>query len=335
MTDDKSAINRIGILGGGAWGTALAVAAAAAGRDVVLWARNPAVVDAINDDHANPLYLPAIDLDPAIRATGRLAEAAGADALLLAVPAQHLRGLATDLAAVALADRPLVICCKGIEQGTGATMGEVLDTTMPGNPQAVLSGPTFAIEVARGLPTAVTLAAADPVVGQRLIDALGRPVFRPYYSADPRGAELGGAVKNVLAIACGIVEGRALGDNARAALISRGLAELLRLGRHLDVKSESLMGLAGLGDLVLTCTSGTSRNYSLGVELGRGRALDDILKERRSIAEGVWTADALHGLAKQRGIDMPIVHAVHSLLHEGAGLDQVIGGLLTRPFTSE
>jgi len=335
MTDDNSAISRIGILGGGAWGTALAMAAAAAGRDVILWARNPAVVEAVNNGHVNPLYLPDIELDPTIHATGRLDEAAQADALLLAVPAQHLRSVATDLAAVATPDPPLVICCKGIEQGTGATMSAVLDATLPDNPQAVLSGPTFAIEVARGLPTAVTLAASDPAIGQRLIDALGRPEFRPYYSADPRGAELGGAVKNVLAIACGIVEGRALGDNARAALISRGLAELLRLGRHLKVTSESLMGLAGLGDLVLTCTSGTSRNYSLGVELGRGRALEEILNERRSIAEGVWTADALHGLARQHGIDMPIVHAVQRLLHEGDGLDQVIGGLLTRSFKSE
>jgi len=329
-------MQRIGIIGGGAWGSALALTARRAGRDVVLWAREPEVAAAINRDHANPLFLPGVALDPAIGATTELAHAVrGADALLLVAPAQHLRALAAGLAPLLPAGLPVVICAKGIEEGTGALMSEVIAATLPHAPLAVLSGPTFASEVAAGLPTAVTLACADAALGRRVIAALGTRSFRPYLAADVAGAEIGGAVKNVLAIACGIVMGRKLGDNARAALITRGLAEMVRLALAKGGKPETLMGLSGLGDLVLTCTSLTSRNHSLGVALGEGKALAEILAGRRSIAEGVSSAAAAAALARRLGIDMPITAAVDAILHHGAAIDAAIEGLLARPFRSE
>jgi len=331
----KAALERIGIIGGGAWGTALALTARRAGRHVTLWAREAEVVAAINRDHVNPLFLPGIALDPEIRATADLAEAAAADLLLLVAPAQHLRALAGALAAQVAADLPVLICTKGIEEGSGALMGEVVAAALPASPIAVLSGPTFAAEVARGLPTAVTLACAEKALGRRLITALGTRSFRPYLSEDVIGAEIGGAVKNVLAIACGIVLGRKLGDNARAALITRGLAEMVRLALRKGGKAETLMGLSGLGDLVLTCTSLQSRNHSLGAALGEGRPLAEILAERRSVAEGVTSAAATASLAKRLGVDMPIVAAVDAILHKGAAVDQAIEALLARPFKSE
>ena len=331
----KAALERIGIIGGGAWGTALALTARRAGRHVTLWAREAEVVAAINRDHVNPLFLSGIALDPEIRATADLAEAAAADLLLLVAPAQHLRALAGALAAQVAADLPVLICTKGIEEGSGALMGEVVAAALPASPIAVLSGPTFAAEVARGLPTAVTLACAEKALGRRLITALGTRSFRPYLSEDVIGAEIGGAVKNVLAIACGIVLGRKLGDNARAALITRGLAEMVRLALRKGGKAETLMGLSGLGDLVLTCTSLQSRNHSLGAALGEGRPLAEILAERRSVAEGVTSAAATASLAKRLGVDMPIVGAVDSILHKGAAVDQAIAALLARPFKSE
>ncbi len=334
MTDDF--FHRIGIIGGGAWGSALALTLRRAGREVVLWAREAEVVAAINRDHVNPLFLPGVTLDPGIVATTELGEAArGVDALLLVAPAQHLRALATVLARHLPAGLPLVICVKGIEEGSGALMTEVVAEMLPAAPLAVLSGPTFAGEVARGLPTAVTLASGDRALGERLIVALGTRSFRPYLADDLIGAQIGGAVKNVLAIACGIVRGRGLGDNARAALITRGLAEMVRLARAKGGRPETLMGLCGLGDLVLTCTGPQSRNQSLGVALGEGRALADILAERRSVAEGVTSAAAAAALALRLGIDMPITAAIDAILHHGAAIDQAIAGLLARPFKSE
>lgn len=333
--NSSAAIERIGIIGGGAWGTALALTARRAGRAVVLWAREPDVVGAINRDHVNPLFLPDVPLDPAIRATQELDDAAAADALLLVAPAQHLRSLTRGLARHVAASTPVVICTKGIEEKSGALMSEVGATELPGAAIAVLSGPTFAGEVARGLPTAVTLAADDAELGQRLIAALGTRSFRPYLSDDRVGAEIGGAVKNVLAIACGIVTGRQLGDNARAALITRGLAEMVRLALAKGGRAETLMGLSGLGDLVLTCTGLQSRNHSLGVALGEGRALKDVLAERRSVAEGVTSAAAATALARRLGVDMPITTAVDDILHRGAAVDQAIAALLARPFKSE
>lgn len=329
-------MQRIGIIGGGAWGSALALTARRAGRDIVLWVREAEVAAAINRDHLNPLFLPGVALDPGIVATVELAAAVhGADALLLVSPAQHLRGLVAALAPLVPARLPLVICVKGIEEQSGALMSEVLAELLPEAPLAVLSGPTFAAEVARGLPTAVTLASADRALGERLIAALGTRSFRPYLADDLAGAQIGGAVKNVLAIACGIVSGRRLGDNARAALITRGLAEMTRLARAKGGRPETLMGLCGLGDLVLTCTGLQSRNHSLGVALGEGRALAEILAERRSVAEGVTSAAAAAALARRLGVDMPITAAVDAILHHGAAIDGAVAGLLARPFKSE
>jgi glycerol-3-phosphate dehydrogenase (NAD(P)+) len=330
-----SRFKEIGVVGGGAWGTALAATAERAGAKVTLWAREPEVVAAITGQHENTAFLPGVSLSPAIAATGDLARVAGADALLLVVPAQYLRATATALAPMLPAATPLVIAAKGIEMGSGATLGEVLAEILPRNPVAVLSGPTFAIEVARGQPTAVTLATLDQALGTELVQAVGTQTFRPYLSDDPVGCEIGGAVKNVLAIACGIVSGRGLGDNARAALITRGLAEMVRLAVAKGGKPATLMGLSGLGDLVLTCTAMQSRNCSLGAALGQGRSLADVLGERRSVAEGVASASAVAALAARLGLDMPIVAAVDAILHKGAAIDAAISGLLARPFKAE
>jgi len=325
----------VGVIGGGAWGTALAMVAATGGAPVTLWAREPEVVAAIQRQRRNPLFLPTVALDPSIRATGDIAEAAGADLVLLVVPAQHVRNVLGQLGQHLRASVPLVICAKGIEQNSGFLMSEVVRAVLPQMPLAVLSGPTFAAEVAAGLPTAVTLACADAALGRALIARLGRPTFRPYLSTDVIGAEIGGAVKNVLAIACGIVDGRGLGDNARAALITRGLAEMLRLGLAKGAKHDTLMGLSGLGDLVLTCTSRQSRNCSLGAALGQGRSLSEVLGERVSVAEGVFSASAVVALAERLDVDMPIAAAVDAVLNRGAAIEASIAALLARPFTTE
>ena len=328
-------MQRFGIIGGGAWGTALGQVLRRAERDVVLWAREPEVVAAINEHHTNPFFLPDVALDREIRATGELAEAAEADALLLVAPAQHLRGLALKLARSFARPVPIVICAKGIEEETGALLSEVVAASVPQAMLAVLSGPTFAAEVAKGLPTAITLATSDASLGQRLIAALGTREFRPYLSEDVAGAQIGGAVKNVMAIACGVVMGRGFGDNARAALITRGLAEMVRLALAKGGKAETLMGLSGLGDLTLTCCSTQSRNHSLGLALGRGESLEGYVAGRRTIAEGVTSAAAAAALARKLNIDMPIVSGVDAILHHGAAIDGVIEALLTRPFKAE
>lgn len=323
---------RIGVVGAGAWGTALAQVAAANGEEVTIWAREPEVVDTINTSHENTLFLKGLKLSPSIRATGDLAALSGCGAFLLVTPAQHLRTVAATLPADG---RPLVLCAKGIEEGSGLLMHEVARAVQPASPIAVLSGPTFAHEVAAGLPTAVTLAAADREMGERLIARIARPHFRPYYSDDVAGAEVGGAVKNVLAIACGVVEGRGLGLNARAALISRGFAEMTRFGLAKGARPETLAGLAGLGDLVLTCSSTSSRNFSLGKGLGEGARAADLLADRRTVAEGAFTAPVLKRAADQLGVDMPIVAAVCALLSGEALVDAVVGQLLARPLRRE
>lgn len=324
-------MNRIAVIGGGAWGTALAQVAAKAGCEVLLWAMEGDVVDAINAGHENPVFLPGIGLDPAIRATGELDDVGASDAWLVVTPAQHMRSV---LERAPRCEVPHVLCSKGIEERSGEFLHKVAGEACPGAPIAVLSGPTFAHEVARGLPTAVTLAAEDRHVGERLRDALAQPAFRIYRSDDVAGAEIGGAVKNVLAIACGVVEGRGLGQNARAALIARGFAEMTRFGVAMGARPETLAGLSGLGDLVLTCSSTSSRNYSLGKGIGEGRSADELMADRRTVAEGAFTAPVLARIAKQRGIDMPIVDAVDRLL-KGAALDFVVEQLLSRPPKSE
>ena len=328
-------MRRIGVIGAGAWGTALALAARRAGSDVVLWAREAEVVEAVNAGRGNPVFLPGIPLEPGIRATSDWAEAASCDGLLLVTPAQHLRSACRTLKPLLRAGVPVVICAKGIEISTGKLMSEAVAEELPDAPLAVLSGPTFAAEVARGLPTAVTLAIRDADLGHALVAAIGGLTFRPYLSDDLVGAQIGGAVKNVLAIGCGIVEGRGLGENARAALITRGLAEINRLGQALGARSETLMGLSGLGDLTLTCSSLQSRNMSLGHDLGRGRALSDILAERRSVAAGVYTAEAVVALAGRLGVEMPICAAIDAILNRGADVPATIAALMSRPFKPE
>jgi len=335
MNQTSHSYQRIGIIGGGAWGTALGVTAGRAGRDVVLWARESAVVSAINAEHRNTMFLPDVALDPGIVACSDFAAVCEVDALLLVAPAQFLRAVCAEIAPHLKPGVPVVICAKGIEQGSGALMSDIVEDTLPDTTVAALSGPTFAIEVARGQPTAVTLACADAAIGQALVDALGTRSFRPYLSDDVVGAEVGGAVKNVLAIASGVVTGRNLGENARAALITRGLAEIIRLGRVLGARPETLMGLSGLGDLVLTCSSEQSRNMSLGAALGRGQRLNDILNERRSVAEGVASAPAVVALAKRLEIEMPISAAVNALLSGDAEVEDIIEGLMARPFRHE
>ena len=328
-------IGIIGIIGAGAWGTGLAMLARRAGRDTVLWALEAEVAEAVNGSHENSVYLPGAALDSGIAATTDLAVAADADALLLAVPAQFVRATCERLAGVCAQGIPIVICAKGIEQESGALPSEIVAEVLPRAPLAVLSGPTFAAEVARDLPTAVTLACADREVGKTLSESLGTPCFRIYLSSDLIGAQIGGAAKNVLAIACGIVEGRGLGDNARAALITRGLAEVNRLGGAKGARLETLMGLSGLGDLVLTCNAMQSRNFSLGVAMGKGEALEDILGKRRSVAEGVFTASSVCALAEDHGVAMPICEAVNGILNRGQDIDLTIAALLDRPFKEE
>jgi glycerol-3-phosphate dehydrogenase (NAD(P)+) len=326
---------RIGVIGAGAWGTALALTAARAGREVLLWAREAEVVEAVNTQRRNAVFLPDVTLDPPVAATSDLAAAARADALLLVPPAQHLRATCAALKPCLAADVPLVICAKGIEQNTCALMTAIVEETLPRHPALILSGPTFAKDVALGLPTAVTLATTAPDLGRALAEALKTKTFRPYVSGDPVGVEIGGAAKNVLAIGCGIAEGKGLGANARAALLTRGLAEIVRLAVACGGRAETLMGLAGLGDLVLTATSMQSRNYSLGVALGQGQTLEAILGARRAVTEGVYTAAAVVTLAGRRGVDMPIFAAMDRILNRGAAIDAELHGLLNRPLRDE
>jgi len=331
----QSQLQKIGVLGAGAWGTALACVAKRAGRDVVLWAHEPDVVEAINSDGVNPLFLPDIQLEPQIRATSDITEAIDADIVLIVTPAQFLRPVTSELTSRWNSGVPAVLCAKGIEHGSLKLMSEVVAETLPDAPVAVLSGPTFAAEVARGLPTAVTLAVADTGLQHAIADALAAPGFRLYRSDDVVGAEVGGVVKNVLAIACGISEGRGLGDNARAALITRGLAEIVRLGRVRGGKPETFMGLSGLGDLTLTCNAMQSRNFSLGVALGEGAALGEILSTRRTVAEGVFSAAAITELAGKLSIEMPICKAVDAVINHAADISETIADLLARPVKVE
>jgi glycerol-3-phosphate dehydrogenase (NAD(P)+) len=322
---------KLGVLGGGAWGTALAQVAAEGG-ETLLWAREPEVVESINAAHENALFLAGHPLDPAIRATGDLADLRQCDALLVVTPAQHMRAVLAALPRLAV---PLILCAKGMEGASMKLMHDVAREAQPEARVAVLSGPTFAHEVAARLPAAVTLAVDDAELGERLRARIARPWFRPYLSDDVVGAEIGGAVKNVLAIACGVVEGRRLGQNARAALISRGFAEMTRFGLARGARAETLAGLSGLGDLVLTCSSVSSRNFSLGKGLGEGRTAAELLADRRTVAEGAFTAPVLRRAAGEAGVDMPIVDAVCALLSGEENVDEVVERLLSRPLRSE
>ena len=322
----------VGVIGAGAWGTALAQMLASDGRDVLIWAREAELVAEINSARTNSLFLPSATLSDTIRATGDLGEMAGLDALLVVTPAQHMGSV---LATMPEHPRDLVLCSKGIEAGTGRLMNHVARDAAPGSAIAVLSGPTFAHEVAAGLPTAVTLACAEgEEQWDRIAPLVARQAFRPYFSDDVTGAEIGGSVKNVLAIACGVVDGLGLGQNARAALIARGYAEMLRFGEALGARAETLAGLCGLGDLVLTCSSTSSRNFSLGKALGEGRKADELMADRKTVAEGVHTAPVLVELAARHAIAMPIVTAVYDLL-KGDEPRAVVSALLSRPLRAE
>lgn len=319
---------KLAVVGGGAWGTALAQVAATGGRETILWALEDDVVTAVNEIHENPVYLKGLKLEPAIRATSDFSALAEADAWLMVTPAQHMRAV---LGRSPCPNMPLILCSKGIEENSGKLLHDVAHEVCPTSPVAVLSGPTFAHEVAAGLPTAVTLACQDRALGEALRARINLPHFRTYCTDDVAGAEVGGAVKNVLAIACGVAEGRGLGHNARAALIARGFAEMTRFGLAMGGRRETLAGLSGLGDLVLTCSSTSSRNFSLGKAVGEGKDVAGLLKDRRTVAEGAYTAPVLDRIAKERDIDMPVVDAVAALLAGKFRIGELLETMLSRP----
>ncbi len=328
-------INKIGVLGAGAWGTALAQVAAKAGNDVIIWALEKNVAEDINNNHQNSMFLPNIDLSPRIKASNDLAQMADMDAILAVVPAQFTRRTFENLAPFLKPKTPVALCSKGIEQNSLEFMTDVLAKTLPNAIPAVISGPSFAKDVAIGLPTAVTLACANKEIGENLVKMLGISTFRPYLSHDLIGAEIGGAVKNVLAIACGMAEGKGLGESARSALITRGFAEMVRLGVALGANPNTLNGLCGLGDLVLTCSSKSSRNFSLGFALGQGQTLEQALSGKNSVAEGAATAPALTELAQKNNVEMPICSAIAAILAGKVQVEDVIHALLNRPFKTE
>ena len=319
--------NVIGVAGAGAWGMALANAAAAAGRAVILWGRDDDRMRALATTRRGE-RLPGVDLASAVGATSDLEALARCDAILLATPAQSSRDMALRLA-VAPGSAPLVTCAKGIERGTHAFMTEVLAEAAPDRHRATLSGPSFAVDVAAGLPTALTLASSDEELARALCEALRGPALRLYHSTDVRGVEIGGAAKNVLAIACGVAAGRGLGASAVAALTARGFAELRRFGEAFGARGSTLMGLSGLGDLVLTCSSPQSRNFAFGQALGRGESAAQAGAGR--LVEGMFTAQALIELARRRGVDMPIADCVEALIEGSLNVEAAMGALLARP----
>ena len=327
-------MRRIAIIGAGAWGTALANLAARAGATVTLWARDAAHIAEIAATGVNARRLPGVPLAPGIRPTADLAAVAGAEILLLVVPTQAVRAASQALAPILPAGVPVIICAKGIERGTGLFPSQVLAETLPDNPAAILSGPSFAADVARGLPTAVTLAAADEAHAAELAQALAAPWFRLYHSSDLVGVEIGGAAKNVLAIANGIAAGKRLGASAGAALIARGFAELMRFGAAFGADPATLTGLSGLGDLVLTCSSEQSRNFSFGLALGRGASIAGASVDHK-LVEGMFTCGILVELARQKSVDMPIAAAVDAVLTETLSIDAAIEALLNRPAKPE
>lgn len=325
----------IGVLGGGAWGTALAQVAALAGANVKLWAIEEEVVKDINENNRNSLFLPNAALSKNIKAVNKIEDIASVDAILSVIPAQYTRSSLAKLNGILKPKTPIALCSKGIEQSSLKFMTDVLLETLPDAIALVLSGPSFAKDVVKGLPTAVTLACEDEIIGQKFANSIALPTFRPYISDDLIGAEIGGAVKNVLAIACGLAEGKGLGESARSALITRGFAEMSRLAVKLGAKHVSLMGLCGLGDLVLTCSSVSSRNFSLGIALGEGLSAEEALSGKLSVAEGAATAPALISLANSHNVSMPICENITKILAGEITADQAINNLLNRPLKIE
>jgi len=324
-----------GVIGAGAWGTALAQTLASAGRNVTVWAFEDAVVNSINTQHENALYLKDAPLNPGITATSDITELAKNDAILVVTPAQHMRTSLAEFIPHARKATPVVLCSKGIEISSQKFMSEVLEDIMPDATPAVLSGPSFAADVVKGLPTAITLACQDWDIGGALIQSIAAPTFRPYYANDVLGAEIGGAVKNVLAIVCGLVLGKGLGRSAHAAIIARGFAEMTRLGTALGCKPETLTGLCGLGDLVLTCSSEQSRNMSFGMALGKGQSYEQYMRDKNVVVEGAATAPALKALSLSKGVEMPICHALANILDGSEEIDSAITRLLSREYKTE
>lgn len=327
---------RVGVIGAGAFGTAMACVLRRSGHDIVIWAREPEVAAAINRDAANPVFLPGISIAPGISATNDLAAAmSGADFLLLAPPAQHMRGLTRQMRPFLKDGTPVVTCSKGIERGSCALMSEVIGETLPGAPIVVMSGPSFAHEIAADLPAGVTVACVDLTLGERLAHAIGTPHFRTNLSDDIVGTQLGGALKNVFAIACGIISGKKLGNSARSTIVARSLAEMVRLGLAMGARLETFMGLSSVGELNLCCNCPSSRNMSLGIALGEGRKLQDVLAERVTVQEGVHSAESVAALARSHAVDMPIALAVDQVLNHGADIDATIARLFAHSYGVE
>ena len=327
-------MTKIGVIGAGAWGTALAQSLANSGRNVAMWAREEEVVHSINNNHENSLYLKNVRLNEMITATTEANDLNDCDVFLVSTPAQHVRATLEAMQDT-LANKPFILCAKGIEIESGDLLADVAKQVIPKAKVGILSGPTFASEIARGLPCAVTIAIEDKKIGAEVIEALGSRTLRTYLTDDLTGAQIGGAVKNVIAIASGVVQGRGMGESARCALVTRGLTEMARLGKALGAQRSTLMGMCGIGDLFLTSSSMQSRNFSLGVALGEGKTLEEVLGDRISVTEGVHTSKALRLMARSNAVDMPISRAVHEFIHEGASIDDIIEKVLDRPLRPE
>ncbi len=328
-------MKKIGIIGAGAWGTALAMAANRAACEVMLWDRNARLITDIKNTRYNSHYLPNVYIDPTITVTDSLNMVCSAEIIILAIPAQYVRSTCIAVSNFLNEEIPIIAASKGIEIGSLLLMSQVVASVLPYNPVAVLSGPNFAAEVAATLPAATTIACDDEELGKQLIFTLGTTMFRPYYVNDIIGAQVGGAMKNVIAIACGITAGRSLGENARAAIITRGMAEIRKVCAYMGGRQETLLGLSGLGDLVLTCMSEKSRNLSFGIALGKGKTVDYLMEKHQDTIEGVATAKALYELAEKAKLDLPICQSICAILHQGAPLDETIQSILSRQFTTE
>ena len=327
---------KVGVIGGGAWGTALSILANRAGSEVTLCTRNLNVIQAIQERRTNDAYLPGVFIDPAITLTDKLIDICRHDLIILAAPSHTMRSVCIALSDLLPTNIPIMIACKGIERGSLMLMGEIAKSILPKNPLSVISGPNFADEAARGLPTATTIACAEQQHWDMLVQAIGGRLFRPYLTTDIVGAQIGGAVKNVIAIACGIAIGKNFGENARAAIVTRGFMEMARLTIAKGGKHETLMGLSGMGDLILTCGSTKSRNMSFGMAIGQGKNKDEVLLSRgRTATEGVIAAESVHKLAKKLGVAMPITEAVYHILYENSDVHQTVDSLLGRPFGAE
>ncbi len=333
----SSNITRVSVIGAGGWGTALAVVANRAGSQVRLWTRNENLKESLVQDRVNSMYLPEVFVDPDIQVTSNLNDIRESDFIILAIPAQHMRPVSIQLADLLPEETPLVVACKGIERGSLSLMHEVLANTLPRNPVLILSGPNFAGEVARGLPAATTIACSDDVLANQFTYAIGGKFFRPYYTDDIISTQVGGALKNVIALACGIAIGKGYGENARAALMTRGLAEMMRLSEALGGRRENLMGLSGMGDLVLSCASTQSRNFSFGYRLAsEGKDSEpESLQAKGTLAEGVITAESVALLSDQLSVPMPLCNAVSRIIHKKADVDETIAELLARPFVMD